>query len=99
MAYDSPSDTDDESLYDVCLTGDFDDVDDLLQAGTPLDLLDSPMWSYFMKKFLSLRNWRDKIVALSTRTGMRNLKTEFLQFLSTESPGVLQAHFQNLARL
>ena len=38
-------------------------------------------------------------VALSTRTGMRNLKTEFLQFLSTESPGVLQAHFQNLARL
>ena len=61
MAYDSPSDTDDESLYDVCLTGDFDDVDDLLQAGTPLDLLDSPMWSYFMKEFLSLRNWRDKI--------------------------------------
>lgn len=61
MDYDSPSDTE-ESLYDVCLTGDFDDVDDLLQAGAPLDLLEShTTWNYFMKDLLSMEDWRDKL--------------------------------------
>ena len=48
MAYDSPSDTDDESLYDVCLTGEFHQVDSLLRDGEPLDILDSPTWNYFV---------------------------------------------------
>ena len=60
MDYDSPSDTE-ESLYDLCLTGEFDQVDSLLRDGEPLDILDSPAWDYFMKEFLSLRNWRDKL--------------------------------------
>ena len=61
MAYDSPSDTDDESLYDVCLTGEFHQVDSLLRDGEPLDILDSPTWNYFMKDLLSMENWRDKL--------------------------------------
>ena len=61
MAYDSPSDTDDESLYDLCLTGEFDQVDSLLRDGEPLDILRSPMWDYFMKELLSMENWRDKL--------------------------------------
>ena len=61
MAYDSPSDTDDESLYDVCLTGEFHQVDSLLREGESLNRLDSPMWDYFMKDLLSMENWRDKL--------------------------------------
>ena len=61
MAYDSPSDTDDESLYDVCLTGEFHQVDGLLRDGEPLDILDNPTWDYFMKDLLSMEDWRDKL--------------------------------------
>ena len=61
MAYDSPSDTDDESLYDVCLTGEFDQVDSLLRDGESLNILDSPTFDYFMKELLSMEDWRDKI--------------------------------------
>jgi len=62
MAYDSPSDTDDESLYDLCLTGEFDQVDSLLRNGEPLDILDNhTTWNYFMKDLLSMENWRDKL--------------------------------------
>ena len=61
MAYDSPSDTE-ESLYDVCLTGEFHQVDGLLRNGEPLDILESPnTWNYFMKDLLSMENWRDKL--------------------------------------
>ena len=60
MAYDSPSDTE-ESLYDVCLTGEFHQVDSLLRDGESLDILDSPTWDYFMKALLSMENWRDKL--------------------------------------
>ena len=60
MAYDSPSDTE-ESLYDVCLTGEFDQVDSLLRDGESLDILDGPTWDYFMKDLLSMENWRDKL--------------------------------------
>ena len=83
MAYDSPSDTDDESLYDLCLTGEFDQVDSLLRNGEPLDILDSP-WNYFMKDLLSMENWRDKI---------RNIQLLYIykcirQLESTDQPAV-----------
>ena len=83
MAYDSPSDTDDESLYDLCLTGEFDQVDSLLRNGEPLDILDSP-WNYFMKDLLSMENWRDKI---------RNIQLLYIykcirQLDSTDQPAV-----------
>jgi hypothetical protein len=62
MAYDSPSDADDESLYDVCLTGEFHQVDGLLRDGESLNILDSPTtWNYFMKDLLSMENWRGKL--------------------------------------
>jgi hypothetical protein len=60
MAYDSPSDTE-ESLYDVCLTGEFDQVDSLLRDGEPIGILDSPTWDFFMKDLLSMEDWRGKL--------------------------------------
>jgi hypothetical protein len=60
MAYDSPSDSED-NLYDLCLTGEFDQVDSLLRDGEPIGILDSPTWDYFMKELLSMEDWRDKL--------------------------------------
>ena len=61
MDYDSPSDSED-NLYDLCLTGEFDQVDSLLRNGEPLDILESPnTWNYFMKDLLSMEDWRGKL--------------------------------------
>ena len=83
MAYDSPSDTE-ESLYDVCLTGGFDQVDSLLRDGESLNILDSPTFDYFMKELLSMEDWRDKI---------RNIQLLYIykcirQLDSTDQPAV-----------
>ena len=60
--YDSPSDSSiEESLDELVLHGDFDEVDRLLQDGASLDIIESPRWDYFVKDFLRLENWRSKI--------------------------------------
>ena len=83
MAYDSPSDSED-NLYDLCLTGEFDQVDSLLRNGEPLHILESPTFDYFMKDLLSMENWRDKI---------RNIQLLYIykcirQLDSTDQPAV-----------
>ena len=60
--YDSPSDSSiEESLDELVLHGDTDEVDRLLQDGASLDIIESPRWDYFVKDFLRLENWRSKI--------------------------------------
>ena len=60
--YDSPSDSSvEDSLDELVLHGDFNEVDRLLQDGASLDILESPRWDYFVKDFLRLENWRSKI--------------------------------------
>ena len=60
--YDSSSDSStEESIEDILLYGDFDEVDRLLQAGASLDILKSPRWDFFVKNLLRLENWRAKI--------------------------------------
>ncbi len=60
--YDSSSDSSiEESLDELVLHGDFDEVDRLLQDGASLDILESPRWDFFVKDFLRLENWRSKI--------------------------------------
>ena len=53
--YDSASDSSvEDTIEDILLHGDFDEVDALLRNETPLDILESPRWDYFVKVFLSL---------------------------------------------
>ena len=60
--YDSSSDSStEESIEDILLYGDTDEVDRVLQEGASLDILESPRWDYFVKDFLRLENWRSKI--------------------------------------
>ena len=60
--YDSPSDSStEESLDELVLHGDFNEVDTILRDGEPLNILESPRWDYFVKDFLRLDNWRAKI--------------------------------------
>ena len=60
--YDSPSDSStEESLDELVLNGDFNEVDTILRNGEPLNILESPRWDYFVKDFLRLDNWRAKI--------------------------------------
>ena len=60
--YDSPSDSStEESLDELVLHGDFNEVDTILRNGEPLNILESPRWDYFVKDFLRLDNWRAKI--------------------------------------
>jgi hypothetical protein len=60
--YDSTSDSSiEESLDELLLHGDFDEVDRLLQDDASLDILNSPRWDFFVKDFLRLENWRSKI--------------------------------------
>ena len=60
--YDSSSDSStEESIEDILLYGDTDEVDTLLRDGASLDILESPRWDFFVKNFLRLENWRAKI--------------------------------------
>jgi hypothetical protein len=60
--YDSSSDSSiEESLDELVLHGDFNEVDTFLRDGASLDILNSPRWDYFVKDFLRLENWRAKI--------------------------------------
>ena len=60
--YDSSSDSStEESIEDILLYGDFDEVDTFLRNGASLDILKSPRYDYFVKRFLRLRDWRVKI--------------------------------------
>ena len=53
--YDSPSDSSvEESVDEILLHGDADEVDRLLQDGASLDILESPRWDFFVKNFLLL---------------------------------------------
>jgi hypothetical protein len=60
--YDSSSDSStEESIEDILLYGDTDEVDTLLRDGASLDILKTPRWDFFVKDFLRLENWRSKI--------------------------------------
>ena len=50
-----------DSLDELVLHGDCDEVDRLLQAGASLDILNSPRWDFFVKSFLRVSDWRSKI--------------------------------------